>query len=492
MSDKQNNEARRGMHMSSFPYNEDLRSVMVSPVLTCAPDTTIKAASAEMSKNSTSSVVVVDTEGKPIGIVTAKDILNRVVATDGIDTATTPISAVMTPNPITLKPEDTVYRALSVLSENPIKHLPIIKGDIVAGIVTSSNLLRLRHAEPMVLISGIAEAETVADLKEIKDRLPELVAMKLNLSIDSYDTVAMLSLINQDIHRKTLELAILKHGTPPLGLCLFVMGSHGRRENLLSPDQDHGMIIADSEDSHLHDKYFMELTDTLSRWLDEIGFVTCPGYIMSVNPLWRKTVSEWKHQLQYWFERQVPHLARYITLLFDATPVYGDEALFKSLNDFAYSLMGTHHEVLRLLLEEESSHRPPLGLFGRFITENTPEARGVLDIKRSGLIFIIEGVRLLALRHGVRETRTVDRISKLTQKGVVNADDAENLDAAYRLFLSLALKSQVEKAKAGTNINTYIRPGSLSSRQRRLLRNALKAVDTIQGIVASEFGRLAL
>ncbi len=69
----------------------------------------------------------------------------------------------------------------------------------------------------------------------------------------------MISLINRDIHRRALELAAEGLGVAPVPYCLYLTGSHGRLENLLTPDQDHGMIIADSEQNYQYDQYFIDL-----------------------------------------------------------------------------------------------------------------------------------------------------------------------------------------------------------------------------------------
>jgi CBS domain-containing protein len=476
--------------VESFPYSEDLASVMVSPVYTCRPEQNIREVVREMAMRGISSAVVVDGDGAPVGILTERDVMKRIVAADGLDVDRTPVLSVMTPEPVVLGPEDSVFKALSVLSVRGIKHLPLVREGHVAGIVTMRQLLKLRHPEPTMLINRVLEAHDIGALRLVREEMPQVAASKLATGIRAYDIVVMLSLINQDVHRKVLEFALEEVGDPPVPFCLFLTGSHGRMENLLSTDQDHGMIIADS--GIRHDEYFMDLARAFSEMLVEAGYETCPGYVMSVNPTWRKSLSEWKLQLRYWFDRQVVNLARYVTVFFDAVPVYGDYRLFKDLDAFAHSLLGKHYEVLRVLHEEEGRHRPPTGLLGRFITEKTGEHRGELDVKRSGLIFVVEGIRILALRHGIRETSTINRITALVDGGFINAGDGEYFEAAYRFLLHYALNSQVEKALSGRAPDTYIDPSRLSPRDREMLRHAFRAVSSLQGLVASEFGELTL
>jgi len=475
-----------------FPYSEEIRSVMVSPVFTCSPGDRLKGVVDSMSRKKISCAVVVGPAGEPLGIITERDILRRVVAA-GADVDTATVAEVMTADPLTLTPEDTVYRALFLLSAKGVKHLPLIESGKVAGIVTLRQLLKLRYPEPMTIIEGISQAGHVAELAKIKARLAKLAASKLAMGMRAYDIVVMLSLINQDIHRRVFELAIADTGEPPVPCCLFLSGSHGRMENLLSTDQDHGFILADPADPRPEVfTYYKELAATFSAWLEEAGFEKCPGKVMAVNPVWNRTLFEWKSQLEEWIVKQVPHTVRYVTVFFDSLPVWGDEKLFHDLMDHAYTLLGQHYEVLRMLHEEEGGHRVPTGMFGRWITERSGEHRGEFDIKRSGLIFVVEGVRILALLHGIRETTTVKRITRLVDAGHVNPEDGEYFEGAYRFLLHFALNAQVEKAVEEGHIDTYLNPSNLSSREKEMLRHAYKAVASLQEVIASEFGELVI
>ena len=155
-------------------------------------------------------------------------------------------------------------------------------------------------------------------------------------------------------------------------------------------------------------------------------------------------------------------------------------------------MLETHHDALRVLHEEEGHHKAPTGIFGRFITERKGAHRGQLDVKRSGLIFMVEGVRILALKNNLKATSTLKRISKLAEGGHIHNDDAEYFESAYHVLLHLALEAQIEKAAAGEKIDTFISPSLLSRRDRETLRHAFKAVSSLQDLVASEFGELVL
>ncbi len=478
--------------LESFPYGETLSSIMVYPVLTCKSDERVSTLSRQMAQKKVSSVIVVDEHERIEGIITERDILTKVVASGCQDIHSLKASDIMTPEPITLEPDDTIYNALSVLQRAGIKHLPITEKGKLKGIVTLRQLLNLRHPEPMSLIASVFRAETPEELAEIRGQIPRIAAQKLSLGISAQDIVTMISLINADIHRRALELVFKRLGAPPVDYSLFVSGSHGRMENLLTPDQDHGMILADEGQYYSNQDYFIEMTRLFSDCLNRAGFPDCPGYIMSVNPLWRKPLSEWKSQLWYWFNRQVDELGRYLTIMFDSRFLEGNKALFEELMGFAYGMLKSHREALIVLREEESLHRAPLGFLGRFITEKSGEHKGEIDIKRSGLIFIVEAVRILALFHGVTETSTIARIKELTRRGALHRDDGVFFESAYQILLHYVLKVQVKRALAGRQIDTYIKPEELTHYEQGVLKNAFRAITALQELIASEFGELVL
>ncbi len=478
--------------VESYPYSEYLRAVMNTSVYTCTEDAMLRDVLQGMISRKISSAIVVDKGRKPVGILTERDIMQRVVSKECADISLTPITSVMTPDPVVLRPHNSIYRALSVLSTKGIKHLPLVENDKIAGIVTMRQLLKLRYPEPMTLIEGIWEATDAAALRRVRDKLPAIADSRLQSGRKAHDIVVMISLVNRDIHRKILEMSIKEMGEPPAPISVYLTGSHGRLENLLVTDQDHGMIIADNDNESQYDEYYIELTSKFSARLAEADFELCSGYIMSSNPLWRKSVSEWKQQIRYWFEKQVRELGRFSTVLFDASHVYGARALFRDVRDFAFSQISMHRDVLQVMHEEEGGHKVPLGLLGRFITEKDQMHRGEIAIKRSGLLFVVEGVRILALMHGIKDTATLKRLEALVKGGFIHPDDGEYFESAYLFLLQLALETEVKKIMNNKPVDTYIKPENLSKLDRETLRHAYKAVSSLQELVASEFGELVI
>jgi CBS domain-containing protein len=480
--------------IASFQYHETLDNLMERDIYHCRPDDSIGLVAAEMARRRISSVVVTDEKLKPLGIVTERDMVEKVVGQCGDSISDTRIATVMTADPVYLAPEDSLFDALSVLSRYSIKHLPIVERNRLVGIITLRQIMKLRYAEPYVIISQLEKAETSADFRIIKEELIELVKEKLEANTDPFDIVMMLSLVNAGIHKRLLKKTMEEHGTsPPVDFCFFVTGSHGRKENLLFPDQDY-CIILDDYDDRLHneiDRYFLEIAQQFSTALDEAGFPLCKGNVMGQNPTWRKRISEWLIHVSYIFEHQGLYTVRYVTLIFDSAYLFGEKKLFDAYHQHAFSEISKHHNILRQMHdEEEGAHVVPLGLFNNFITEKSREHRGEINMKRSGLIFIIEAARILALKHGITETATRLRLRALAKKGVIQSDDAEYFENAYRVILYHTLHAQTDNYLSKKEESYYLKPRELSSQNRQILKQAFKAVTRLKDVVASDMGEL--
>ncbi len=481
--------------LNVFPYHASVREIMVSPAYSCRVDCSIREVAKEMARKRISSAVVVDGQGQVVGIITERDILVKVVSRDTVDPARTPAAAIMSAPAITISPKDKVYRALSLLARHGIKHLPVVEGGKLVGIVTLRHLLRLAHQEPLLIIGKIELAQSAEELAEVKAELPAMVANRLSAGISAVDTMTMLSLIHQDLHRRAFELALKEMlEAPPVPYCLFVTGSHGRGEALLAPDQDHGLIIADYPDAHYEkiDGYFRELATKFGQNLEKIGYPRCPGYIMSENPLWRKRYQEWLKQFLIWLELASYHTVRYLTLVFDAAPLMGDSPLFFGLKRFFLEKIQEYHNVIRQMFEEEAGHKVPLGMFNKFIVEKEGPHKGQLHLKRSGLIFVVEAARVLSLKEGIAEVSTLDRIKALKERHLISAQDAEYAEHAFHILVHYALQTQVQHWQKGEPISYWLNPQELSAHDRDMLRYAFQAIKRLKDLVESAFGYLIL
>jgi CBS domain-containing protein len=98
-----------------------------------------------MKERARGSLVVVD-NGKPVGIITERDIVRRLVA-EGKSASATKVGEIMSTPLISVGPEATVAAAVRVMYENGIRRLPIVENDRVIGMLTVTDLARVLYRE---------------------------------------------------------------------------------------------------------------------------------------------------------------------------------------------------------------------------------------------------------------------------------------------------------------------------------------------------------
>ncbi len=99
-----------------------------------APSASVREAAQLMSENHIGALLVMD-EGRLAGIFTERDALNRVLA-EGRDPDSTPLSEVMTRDPVTVSPQTAATQALRLIGEIGFRHLPVVEDDEVYGIIS--------------------------------------------------------------------------------------------------------------------------------------------------------------------------------------------------------------------------------------------------------------------------------------------------------------------------------------------------------------------
>ena len=107
--------------------------------VTAPPGTTVRQAAELMARRHVGAVVVVE-DDHLIGIFSERDAVFRVVAR-GLEPATTPLAAVMTPAPVTIEPNRSFGHAMSIMQEHGFRHLPVVENGRPIGIVSARNAL---------------------------------------------------------------------------------------------------------------------------------------------------------------------------------------------------------------------------------------------------------------------------------------------------------------------------------------------------------------
>lgn len=152
-----------------------VRDIMSHPVVTVHPTDTVADAAACMRDRKVGSVVVVDGDDRAIGILTERDMIR--IAAAGSDASTTKVSEWMTSEPDTISSDVEARAAFARLAEHGYRHIPVVDGDSLVGIVSMRDLMRIAMIQPADAqahevprgLEGVIVAETtVGDVRGLE------------------------------------------------------------------------------------------------------------------------------------------------------------------------------------------------------------------------------------------------------------------------------------------------------------------------------------
>jgi len=301
------------------------------------------------------------------------------------------------------------------------------------------------------------------------------------------------AVISRAISLSEAKMARLGKGSPPVPYAYLLFGSGGREEQTMSSDQDSGIIYADPmSDSAAVRQYFEELSICIVDHLQAAGYPPCEGNVISSNPEWRLSLSEWKGKLEGWFGEPVWEAVRYLLIIADGRCVYGDKRLADEMKKDFYNDVLKHPHIERRMLDNTMRHKMLIGIFGQFLMEQYGEEAGSLDIKYGAYIPMVNAIRLLSVQMGIRDTSTMDRIARLVELGKFSAEDGAAYESAFSFFMRLRML-----ATWGLESGMYASSGKLAGRMltkemKAELKSHLKVGKRLQQIVFKEtMGRLS-
>jgi CBS domain-containing protein len=140
--------------------------ICIRQVDTAGPQESTVDAARRMRERQVGTLVVVDGEARPMGLITDRDIAMRVVAA-GCEGARTPVADIMTPMPMGVLEDTSIESALGHMRVGRMRRLPVIDGTgALVGIVTLDDIL-VRLAEEFSLIGGLLAREAPHQLASV-------------------------------------------------------------------------------------------------------------------------------------------------------------------------------------------------------------------------------------------------------------------------------------------------------------------------------------
>ena len=145
-------------------FSTKVKEIVRTEPQTISPDISIQQAAIVMAKNKISSLVVVDSTGMAVGMVTDRDFREKVVA-EAKDVLN-PVKSIMNTPLITIDSEDNCFEALLRMIRHRIHHILVMEGRKLKGMLTNHDFMLFQGSSPTILVKEIGNIRTIEELQD--------------------------------------------------------------------------------------------------------------------------------------------------------------------------------------------------------------------------------------------------------------------------------------------------------------------------------------
>ena len=463
-----------------------------SPV-SCLPPTSIQEAARIMRDKNVGSIVITNSKEHPIGIITDRDLRNKVVTGDV--PLSTAIRTIMSSPVNTIAPQLTVADVQIAMMKNRVHHLVITENgqadSKIIGVISEHDLLVVQGNNPAIFIREIRRSKDGTSLRLIREKAEYLLEKYLHQEVAIDFIATIMSEINDALIHKAIQLAqqnLEAKGiySPNVKWCWLALGSEGREEQLLRTDQDNALVFANVEEAAYKTTkdYFLSLSKKVTDILNECGFEYCPADMMASNPRWCLSLAEWQQQFSKWIFEPTLKNIMYCTIFFDYRPIYGDKTLADDLTQHIFNIIDKKEIFLSYLAKNALQNPPPLTFFRNFVVENDGKHKDEFDIKARAMMPLADAARVLTLQHKIsRVNNTFKRFEHLAEVEPNHKELFQQAADAYEILVRYRAIHGLKNKDSGRFFN----PSNLSKMQRLLLRNSFQPISALQSILKTRF-----
>jgi CBS domain-containing protein len=481
---------RRALHHLKEPPGQlanlmtmDIAELASGRVISAPPDATIQEVARIMSEERVSSILIME-EGTLLGMATLRDLRSRCLAV-GLP-YDRPIREIMTEKLHLIDHNTPAFQALLTMTRLNLHHLPMVDGERVVGVLTTTDMVRHQSANAVYLVGDIYKAKNVETLVHIGARVPELQVHLVATGATSEHVGQAVTAVTSAITRRLLQMAEEKLGVPPVPYAWVACGSQARREQTSHGDQDNALILS-NEMQPEHDAYFAALARFVCDGLDRCGYYYCPGDVMATNPKWRQPLRVWRRYFAEWIDRPEPMALMLSSVFFDMRVVSGDESLFQRLQPFVLEKGRENRIFMAYMVANALKHRPPLGFFRNFVLISGGDHAKTFDLKHRGIVPIVDLARVFALSEGLDEINTIHRLEAASRTSALSRDMGANLIDAFEFVATVRVQHQARQIRDGQPPDNYISPDELSPLERSHLKDAFSLIASMQETLGQRY-----
>ena len=440
-----------------------------------------------MTESLINNIVVCD-NNFPLGIITDTDMRSKIAT--GRYPITVSVDKIMSSPVITVVENVSLAEAQLLMLKHNVTHLCVTQDgtdkSALKGIISEHDLIVAQANNPGVLIKEVKRCQSPKEIKQIRDRLTDLIQTSISKNIPLSHVFNIASEINLAIIKRSVELSILELGSPPARFAWLSIGSQGRKEQLLLTDQDSILIFEDvATDKYREVKdYFLKLGKKTTAILEKIGYELCPNGHMGSNALWCKSLTDWIKQYDSWMNTPGENSNDLSSIFFDYEITFGERKIEDAIGDVVFKNAKNNTLFFDFLGNDALRKNSPLTFFKKFHLEEEGPNKDKFDIKTRALMPLIDGARLFALNFEIRGINNT--FQRFKQLSIIDAKHAEIYLNCAEAFLTLSKFRTIEGLK-NDNSGQFINLEELSKIDREKLKNALIPMRELEELIKSKF-----
>lgn len=442
-----------------------------SPV-SCAPETPLREALATMHEKRTGSILVVDPQGRPVGILTRYDVIGRItLAQVPLDT---PIGQVMVQPVHSLTATDTAHDAALMMSRHGVRHVPVTQGGVAVGLVSERDLFAMQRLSLKQVSTSIRAARDVGTLKLVAQDIRRLARSLLSQGVQARQLTSLISHLNDVLTQRLLELKSAEHGIDLGTVCWLALGSEGRSEQTIATDQDNALILPDGTSDAQREK-ILAFAHDVNLALDACGYPLCRGGIMAGEPGCCLTLREWRERFAGWIDHGAPQDLLNASIYFDLRGLAGYTELAQHLHAEVLEAARRTPRFLKQMAQNALSRAAPLNWLGGVDVDE----RGTVDLKLQGTAIFVDAARLYSLAHGSPATSTRERLEQAGARMGLAPSEYEAWVGGFEFMQMLRLQVQLQ-AQEPLDQPNRVALSSLNDIDRRILKESLRVARALQ------------
>lgn len=450
------------------PLSEVARRVPV----TCAAQTPLRDALTTMLQQRIGSILVVDAQGAPVGILTRYDILGRVTL-PGVS-LDTPIAQVMVQPVLALTDQHTAQDAALLMSRHGIRHVPVTRSGRAVGIVSERDLFAMQRLSLRQVSTSLRAANDVESLAALAPQIRRFAHTLLAQGVHARQLTALISHLNDVLTERLLLILSIRHGIDLHQVCWLALGSEGRSEQTIATDQDNALILRD--DISARDRAAMlTFARAVNDALDACGYPLCQGGVMAGNEACCLTMGQWRSRFMHWIEQGAPQDLLNANIYFDFRSLAGDAAMAQALRAEVTQHAQRVPRFLKQLAANALRQSVPLNWLGNIALDGA----GMVDLKLQGAALFVDAARLFALAQGVTATGTRDRLVAAGPSMGVSATEYEAWAVGFEFIQMLRLQVQLQTTGDIERPN-HVAVASLNDIDRRMLKESFRVGRAMQ------------